>query len=778
MSRGGWTAGCRPTATGILILLCTLTGSALQAQSLEQCLQFKSFAESEKEPRPEQLLNQSFKPMDRLEQLGFHRGPVWLRCSFKDLDPFPASGRHRLLLANGFIQYVDVYLYKIQGNAAERIARFRAGSSVHSDLHRWQRQPAFDLPELNRDQVILIRTQTGSRIRLPLELITEKEYESRKLRDQMFFLTFYGILAVLFVSNLLGFAGLRDRRYLELNGFLLPFILYHTYLDQLWPAGFGGNTVIFQMLASCGPLALVFFGIFLERFIELPQGATRLRLLIRILVVSGAAVAFLQLFSFAWGIRALILCLPIWLILLVMVMALAYGKARREVRFLAWAIFISLPLSSLVTMAELFLQTDTLLFFPMTRLLILPGALLITVSVTMNLSRDAKERQEALEEAVKERTRQLMAESLRSEEAGKIKDNVLRIVSHDIRSPLAALKTNLPLLQKPGLPEEVRGELVREMESTVDELLHLSNWLLESSRAGSGKPGLEPRWVPVHQVLQDIASRFSSGAEQTLSIQVSAPEDWEFLIDPPLFASMVSNLISNALPHLPGEGLIDLVANLEGEFVLRIIDNGSGVPEELQKSLFDPTQVGRKTLAADASRGRGLGLILSREIALLHGGELELEHSVPGQTVFRFRMPQNRVYIPGHESSRGQSIVLLVDDDPAFRQMVRTLFFQADPELATVEASNTRQALRILRELRPRLILTDVWMPGEDGFHLIQSLAGDERFASIPVWAISADPTTRKNALAYENVTAFIEKPIRPERLKKKFSDFARESRR
>ena len=136
MSRGGWTAGCRPTATGILILLCTLTGSALQAQSLEQCLQFKSFAESEKEPRPEQLLNQSFKPMDRLEQLGFHRGPVWLRCSFKDLDPFPASGRHRLLLANGFIQYVDVYLYKIQGNAAERIARFRAGSSVHSDLHR------------------------------------------------------------------------------------------------------------------------------------------------------------------------------------------------------------------------------------------------------------------------------------------------------------------------------------------------------------------------------------------------------------------------------------------------------------------------------------------------------------------------------------------------------------------------------------------------------------------------------------------------------------------
>ncbi len=756
-----------------ILAFTVLLPTTLQAQDLDHCLEFLPIPSEQEEPDPEALLDAQFRPFQELEHITFHDGPVWFRCDIGKLRNVGHNTDYRLHVANGFIQFLDVYIFSNNGKP-ERIARYNAGSSLPRYMGNRDRQPAFRLPHMQEDFVLLVRVQTKSRIRIPITLVKESQYEIQEGRQRTVFLVFYGMLIVLFVTNVLGFVGLRDRRYMELNGFLLLLLLYQTYLDQFWPAGPGQSTWIFQLLASTGPASLTMLSVFLGSFLDVSRQNRSVWFLIRFMQICGLILALLVLIDYQWGISGVIYTMWLWFVGLFAIVALSYRESRTEARYLSWAIFVSLPLPALIALSDAILGWDTLSYLHLTRLFILPGGLILTVSVTLRLNNINRERQEALEEAVRERTRQLMTESLRSEEAGKIKDNVLRIVSHDIRSPLAALKTNLPLLRKSGLSSEVREELVHEMESTVDELLHLSNWLLESSRAGSGKPGLEPRWQSIQKALDDIATRYSSSSnEAAFRIQVSAPEDWEFLIDPPLFASMISNLISNALPHMGSDGTLDLVANLEEDFVLRIIDNGSGIPAELQPALFDPTRTGRNQ-EVTPGRGHGLGLILSREIALLHGGELELEHSVPGNTVFVFRMPRNRIYIPGHEMSRGQSIVLLVDDDPAFRQMVRTLFYQADPGLATVEASNTRQALRILRELKPRLILTDVWMPGEDGFHLIQSLAGDEGFSRIPVWAISADGTTEKRARSYPNVTEFLEKPIQPERLKKRFIDFSR----
>ena len=759
----------------LLVYLVTVLANpgGLSARSLDQCLEFLSLSETAPELSPESLVETEFRPLSELEHITFHDAPVWLRCEIGKLPYVGHDTDYRLYLANGFIQFLDVYLLSTE-NGPQRIARYNAGSSLPRFLGNQHRQPAFRLPHLKRDYVLMIRLQTKSRIRIPLSLIKENQYEIQKGQERTLYIVFYGMLMVLFVTNVLGFAGLRDRRYLELNGFLLLHLLYQTYLDQFWPAGPGKSTWIFQVVAASGPASLTMLSVFLGSFLDVSRNNKKVWFLIRFLQGTGIALALLVIVDYQWGISSVIYTVPLWFVGLFAIVALAYTESRTEARYLSWAIFVSIPFPAILTTSDAILGWDVLNFLPLIRMFILPGGLILTISVTLRLNNINRERREALEEAVRERTRQLMTESLRSEEAGRIKDNVLRIVSHDIRSPLAALKTNLPLLRKRGLGEDVREELVHEMESTVDQLLHLSNWLLESSRAGSGKPGLEPRWMSIQGTLDDIATRYSgTGSNTELKIQVSAPHGWEFLIDPPLFASMISNLISNAMPHLGSDGTLDLVANLEGDFVLRIIDNGSGIPQELQPGLFDPTKTGRSP-DSSAGRGHGLGLILSREIALLHGGELELEHSVPGNTVFVFRMPRNRIYIPGHEMSRGQSIILLVDDDPAFRQMVRTLFYQADPGLATVEASNTRQALRILRELKPRLILTDVWMPGEDGFHLIQSLAGDERYSQIPVWAISADPTTEKKATSYPNVTEFLEKPIQPEKIKRKFIDFSR----
>ncbi|MCB1169755.1 MAG: response regulator [Leptospiraceae bacterium] len=759
---------------GLLFLGAVACSPSAPTVDLRNCLEVYTGSAS----GPQKLLHSSdFRKADTFDQNGFYDAPVWLRCRLDSLKNLEPARDYRLVLENGFIQFVDMYLYR--GAEPSLVEHFRGGSSVPAETRTgYYRQPAFQLGPPSSDTIILMRLETKSRMRFPLSLSTESTYNQEVRKEAIIFIIYYGSLFLLFVSNLLGFAGLRHRYYLYINAFIFFLILYHSYLDQFWPAGSGKNTLIFQLLAMTGPLGVSALGYFLQEFLR-PHGPGRIiDTIVKCILYSGLLAAPISLIDYQASIRAIIYLLPFWLILLSVVGLLVLPMRGTEIRYLAIALLISLPLSAAVALAEVLLDIDTLAFLPLSRMLIVPAVFISTISVTHGLARSARERQENLESAVRERTRQLMSESLRSEEAGKIKDNVLRIVSHDIRSPLAALKTNIPLLKRPDLPAETRTELLTEMESTVDQLLHLSNWLLESSRAGSGKPGLEPRWVSIRSILNEIADRYRKTVQNSgFSIQVNAPK-WEVLIDPPLFSSMVSNLISNSIPHLGEEGSIQLLASLEDEFFLRIVDNGSGISTADQKFLFDPVITGQSKSSGTEGRGRGLGLILSREIALLHGGELELEQSSPGHTIFRFRMPRNRVYFTDSGNARGQSLILLVDDDPAFRQMIRSLFYQEDPELATVEASNTRQALRILREIRPRLIITDMWMPGEDGLHLIQSLAGDERYSGIPVWAISADPSTAAELKNYGNVKAFLPKPIQPDLIKRRFSDFVRENRR
>lgn len=758
-----------------LLIAATLhCGSSSVDVSLKPCL--KGFI-SDQPTTPTAILAAPFRPYYQLQHEAFLDQPLWLKCSMEDLSGLEPESRYRMVLENGFIQMVDAYLFEIRPNDPPHlIHQFQAGSSLDrrgkGDQHR---QPAFLLGELKKDYVFLIRLESQTRMRPNLSLLTEEAFNSR-LREQGYIFTiFYGALGLLFVANLMGYAGLKKKHYLHINAFLAFLLIFHSFMDQFWPAGFGHGTEFFRILGATGPLAATAFAHFLQGFLKPYDPGPWLRNLVRILFYSGLAGAALYILSLEAGVTMILIILPAWLAITTWCGLLILRIPSQDVRFLGIALLLSLPLALPITLAELALDIDSLSFLPFSRLLLVPGLLLLTYSVTHALARSAREKQENLESAVRDRTRQLMTESLRSEEAGKIKDNILRILSHDIRSPLAALKTNIPLLKRQQLPAHTREELLQEMESTVDQLLQLSNWVLESSRAGSGKPGMEPRWTPIRAFLQEIVDRFKgTAASRGIHIRVTAPP-WEFLIDPPLFSSMVSNLISNSTPHLEEGGHLDLIATLEDEFNLRIVDDGSGIPEGEQQWLFDPSRTGRNQ--GEGHRGHGLGLILSREIALLHGGDLQLEHSIPGHTVFRFRMPANRVFVPGETRSRGQSIVLLVDDDPAFRQMVRALFYQTDPQLSTIEASNTRQALRILREVQPGLIVTDLWMPGEDGFHLIQSLAGDERYLRIPVWAISADASSREKLKGYKNVKEFIEKPVRAEVLKRKFNDFVRENR-
>ncbi|MCB1164641.1 MAG: response regulator [Leptospiraceae bacterium] len=709
----------------------------------------------------------------------YYDGTIYFRCNLEDLQLSPEAGPHYVLeIENGFLQYIDVYLFRdTEWNPP--IREFHAGSS-----RRWlktdseTRIPSMRLTDLPEKGILLIGIRSQTRMRLPAYLYPEIDFRQYH-RYQILFLTlFYGALMILFCANALGYAGLGDRSYLELNGFILVFGLFQTYIDQFWPAGPGGpSTIFFQLLILTGPLGAIALAYFMRGFLLRQRDYPLLRWTLWITMASAVAVGLVGLLSYRIAILAMLYISPLWLILLFAASIIAWRYHIEYSSHLFWALALSLPIPIILSSAGAVSAIDSLLNFSLTRLTAIPGALILTASVTRRLASNARTRQEGLEAAVRERTRQLMAESLRSDEAGKIKDNVLRIVSHDIRSPLAALKTNLPLLRRPGLPAEMRDALVTDMESTVDQLLHLSNWLLESSRAGTGKPGLEPRWTNLRGLLQEAADRFeATGRTSGVSLHVQAPADWEFLVDPPLFSSMVSNLLSNAIAHMPEGGQIRMLATLEDHLAIRISDTGSGIPLEKQSGLFDPGK-GPTDPGGSPFRGRGLGLILSREIALLHGGDLMLESSGPGHTVFLFSLPRNRLYLPGSES-KGHSIILIVDDDPSFRQILRSILYQVAPEIAAVEASNTTQALRILRDLTPRLILTDLWMPDEDGFHLIQSLQGDERFSRIPIWAMSADPETRTRVLKYPNVHLYISKPVSPDKMRKEFSAVFRGSRR
>ncbi len=376
-----------------------------------------------------------------------------------------------------------------------------------------------------------------------------------------------------------------------------------------------------------------------------------------------------------------------------------------------------------------------------------------------------KDLNDRLEERVLARTCELMEANQRLAEANAAKDRFLATLSHELRTPLTPLRAGIDLLRE-RLGDSEWLPVLDAMQRNLAQEARLIDDLLDIARITAGKLSLEKRAVLLHECLRNAVEMIEPRAtakKQTL--QVEARDAFPpLLADPVRLQQLIANLLDNAVKFAPVEGVIRLTAWLtEGQVFLEVLDGGPGIAPEHLPRVFEPFwQADRSSRRMHG--GTGLGMAIAREIALLHDGELRVRNAKSGSgACFTFRFPLVRAEL---RQTNAPSValppplkILLVDDSVDTVQVLSLLL--ASKGLRIREVNGVSQAIDAARSETPDVIITDIGMPGQDGYDLLRLLRDDERLRDIPVIAATGYVGSREQEqMAEAGFSATLSKPF------------------
>ena len=371
-------------------------------------------------------------------------------------------------------------------------------------------------------------------------------------------------------------------------------------------------------------------------------------------------------------------------------------------------------------------------------------------------------------------------------ELDRAKTTFFSNVSHEFRTPLTLMlgPTEDLLAGAHGpLDPNLREQLTLVHRNEL-RLQRLVNALLDFSRIEAGR--IQACYVPLDltKLTRDLSSTFRSAIERaglTFGVDCGTLEEPVF-VDKEMWEKIVLNLLSNAL-KFTFEGKIDVSVRQEGNCaVLRVSDTGVGIAEADLPLVFARFQRIEGTRAR-THEGSGIGLALVQELAKLHGGSVTVKSRVGEGTTFTVLIPLGSAHLPSDRIARPQALpspplgaapfveeamrwmpahvagagvvpaaatptaaiasgtvaaparILLADDNADMRDYVRRLL---ERDWTVETAQDGERALAAALERPPDVIITDVMMPGLDGFGLIRALRADERTSAIPVVMLSA----------------------------------------
>jgi signal transduction histidine kinase len=233
------------------------------------------------------------------------------------------------------------------------------------------------------------------------------------------------------------------------------------------------------------------------------------------------------------------------------------------------------------------------------------------------------------------------ASLLDSRNTGKLREEFIAVLGHDLRNPLAAVQSGIRLLSKQGINDEQR-RIVTLMQGSVLRMSSLIDNLLDFARGRLGgglllERAAETRIEPlVRHIIEELRSSFPERAIET-HVDVKTVID----CDPRRIGQLVSNLLSNALMHGTSDRPVVVRADSTRDtFELSVSNEGAAIPDTVVKQLFRPFYRGE---LRPSQQGLGLGLYIASEIARAHGGRLTVK-STPAETRFTFRMPSRRAH--------------------------------------------------------------------------------------------------------------------------------------
>jgi signal transduction histidine kinase/CheY-like chemotaxis protein len=353
-----------------------------------------------------------------------------------------------------------------------------------------------------------------------------------------------------------------------------------------------------------------------------------------------------------------------------------------------------------------------------------------------------------------------------AERAGRLKDEFLATLSHELRTPLNSVLGWSYLLKTQAEPGSELAEGLAIIERNARSQAELVQELLDMSRIVSGKLHLEPSPMDLAETVRCVVHESMPQAlEKGTRLTASLPASIPFWGDSARLQQVVRNLLSNALKFAPG-GEVDVELCEDGQECLLIVrDTGQGIAPEFLPRVWE------RFCQQDGSvvrkfGGLGIGLSIVRQLVMAHGGAVTAHSEGPQRgATFTVRLPQfggsdcngQPASIRAHNLEGAR--VLLVDDDEDSRELMRRILAEARGHVRVAESAEA--ALSRLEEEQPDVLISDIGMPGRDGYSLIAAVR--ERYAKLPALALTAyaRPVDKTKALE-AGFDLHLSKPVLP----------------
>jgi len=343
-------------------------------------------------------------------------------------------------------------------------------------------------------------------------------------------------------------------------------------------------------------------------------------------------------------------------------------------------------------------------------------------------------------------------------EANRMKDEFLTTLSHELRTPLAAILGWTRLLRSDGLDPERRATALEIVERNVLAQTKLIDDMLDVSRIITGKLALTIRptsLVTVIRAAMESMRPAAEGKQIDMGFEDRIQEgDDRMSGDPDRLQQIIWNLVSNSIKFTPPHGRVTIaLSRFEGGFAIEVRDTGAGMTIDFLAHAFDRFRQADSSTTRSQG-GLGIGLAIARHLTELHGGAIEAESAGAGLgSRFVVKLPlvalgvdaearweRERTASPVERKQRplGGVRVLLVEDQWDTRDLMTEILRSAGCEVRAT--GSVAEAVGALRDFRPDVLVSDIGMPGEDGYALMRRLRNgtDPWSREVPALAVSA----------------------------------------
>lgn len=355
-----------------------------------------------------------------------------------------------------------------------------------------------------------------------------------------------------------------------------------------------------------------------------------------------------------------------------------------------------------------------------------------TVKFWVAIQRDVTERRKTEEEL---------------READRKKDEFLATLAHELRNPLAPIRSGIQFLNKQELPEPVMKTLAM-MNRQTKHIIHLVDDLLDVSRITRGKIELRQENIDFRTVIKSVVdAQKSTLQDSSREINISLPDEPASIrADQTRVFQIVSNLVNNSLKYSENNLPIDIsLARHNNGFLFQIKDYGIGIRSEMLNEIFNMFSQAKDVLHR-AQGGLGIGLTIVKQLVEMHGGSVWAESEGEDKgSIFYVWLPaifedisesgENNNDSESSASDNGKYKILVVDDIVDGAEMIK-IFLES--EGFNVACSfDGRSALSVLDQFQPDAVLMDIGMPGLNGYETNNLIKQRSRWKDLPIFALT-----------------------------------------